>query len=76
MVVFLSPHLPFHMEKINMGAVCRKGIYDVSIQALPTGSKSYLHGFSQVTLEHRYSMVTFSVYVLCDMVVSMEFPLS
>lgn len=63
--------------KINIGTVYSKRFYYVSIQALSHDQQVIFWTtwrFSEVTIKSSYSVVTFSVFVLCDVIVFMELP--
>lgn len=66
----------FHME--NIRTVYSKRFYDVSIQTLSHVQQvifylNYLERVSKVTINYSHSVVTFSVFVICDVTVFINY---
>lgn len=65
------------MEKVNIGTVYSKRFYYVYIQALSHDQQVIFWTtwrFSEVTIKSSYSVVTFSVFAVYDVIVFMELP--
>lgn len=78
-MVVLFLFFAFHMEKVNIRTTYSKGFYHFIYPITIPWSASIilqLAGIFEITIEYGYSMVPFSVLVVCDVIVFMELPIS